>query len=106
MTGLTGQVLIFVMIFLGILIGFCLLRGILGPRFTDRMVAINIIGLKTIMLVAALSVYLNQSYLLDVCLIYAIISFLTVVVLNNAYVFMYNKKQSLKNGEGLDGSDD
>jgi len=40
--------------FLAVTISFCLLRGILGPRFTDRIVAVNIIGIKTVLMIAAL----------------------------------------------------
>ena len=84
--------LLFSMIFLGITMSFCLLRGILGPRFTDRIVAVNIIGSKTILLIAALSMYLREPYLLDVCLIFSMVSFLTVVVLTNTYMWVHNRK--------------
>jgi len=92
MEGAVHNLLLFSMIFLGITISFCLLRGILGPRFTDRVVAVNVIGVKTILMIAALSVFLKKPYLLDICLIYSIISFLTVVVVNNTYLLIYNRK--------------
>jgi len=84
--------LLFSMIFLGTTMSFCLLRGILGPRFTDRVLAVNVISCKTILLIAALAAYSDKSYLLDVCLIYAMISFLAVVVLSKNYMAMYKKK--------------
>lgn len=68
-------------IFLSITIFFCLMRAALGPRFSDRIIAANIIGTKIILLIAVLSLIIGQSYLVDVCLIYAVISFLSVVVL-------------------------
>ncbi len=68
-------------IFLSITIFFCLLRAVLGPRFTDRVIASNIISTKIIVLISALSLIIGQEYLVDICLIYAIISFISVVVL-------------------------
>ena len=68
-------------IFLSITIFFCLLRAALGPRFTDRITAASIIGTKVIVLIAVMAMIIGESYLVDICLIYAIISFLSVVVL-------------------------
>lgn len=68
-------------IFLSITIFFCLLRAALGPRFTDRITAASIIGTKVIVLIAVMAMIIGESYLADICLIYAIISFLSVVVL-------------------------
>ena len=68
-------------VFLSITIFFCLLRAALGPRFTDRITAANIIGTKVIVLIAVMALIIGEGYLVDICLIYAIISFLSVVVL-------------------------
>ena len=68
-------------IFLSVTICFCLLRAALGPRFTDRITAANIIGTKVIVLIAVMALIIGEGYLVDICLIYAIISFLSVVVL-------------------------
>ena len=60
---------------------FALLRAIRGPRIADRIMAINMIGTLVSASLAILSVWLRQSWLLDVCILYAMISFLAVVVL-------------------------
>ena len=60
---------------------FGLLRAILGPRKADRIMGINMIGSFTALSIAVLSVLLKEPWLLDVCLIYCLISFLTVVLL-------------------------
>jgi multicomponent Na+:H+ antiporter subunit F len=99
MQGITheyGSLLLFCLVFLAVTMSFCLLRGILGPRFTDRIVAVNMIGTKTILLIAVLSVFFGESYLVDVCLVYALISFLAVVILSKVYLIAYNKR---RNGE-------
>ena len=92
--------LLFSMIFLAILMCFCLLRAILGPNFTDRVVAVNVIGTKAVLLIAALSLFYDKSYLLDICLVYTMISFLTVVVLIHTHLLIYNRKrEKLKNAQ-------
>ena len=60
---------------------FALLRAIRGPRIADRIMGINMIGSLVSVTLAILSVWLRQSWLLDVCILYAMISFLGVVVL-------------------------
>ena len=60
---------------------FALLRAIRGPRIADRIMGINMIGSMVSVTLAILSVWLRQSWLLDVCILYAMISFLAVVVL-------------------------
>ena len=78
---LTGSV-----VFLSATIFFCLMRAALGPRYSDRIIAANIIGTKIILLIAVLSLMIGESYLADICLIYAVISFLSVVVLARSVI--------------------
>ena len=71
-----------------------MIRAIKGPRIADRVVAINMIGTMTMLAIAILSMALpHQSYLLDVCLIYVMISFLAVVVLSKIYITVHMDKQ-------------
>lgn len=68
-------------VFLSVNIFFCLMRAVLGPRYTDRIIAANMVGTNVIVLIAVLAKVVGEDYLVDICLIYAIISFLSVVVL-------------------------
>lgn len=81
------------MIVISLLLILCLIRAILGPRLTDRIVAINMIGTMTIVEIAILALYMRESYLFDVCLIYALISFLAVVVLTKIYEGAYLERK-------------
>ena len=72
---------------------FALLRAIRGPRVADRIMGINMIATIVSLTLAILSVWLRQSWLLDVCILYALISFLAVVVL--AKVCIAAKKQEV-----------
>ena len=48
----------------------CLVRCILGPRISDRVMAVNMIGTLTIIMVVVFTVYLKEAYLADIALIY------------------------------------
>ncbi|MBQ6969542.1 MAG: sodium:proton antiporter [Synergistaceae bacterium] len=88
---LTGSV-----VFLSVSIFFCLMRATLGPRYSDRIIAANIVGTKIIILIAVLSLVIGEGYLVDICLIYAVISFLSVVVLARSVI---EKKEEQQNDD-------
>lgn len=85
-------IFISILIFLAILLLFCLIRAIKGPTVADRVVAVNMMGTMVMVIIAMLAVYMGESYLLDICLIYAMISFLAVVVLTKVYSGVYLEK--------------
>ena len=74
------------LIWLGILIGFMLLRSVLGPRITDRILAINMIGTMVISCICILSRLQGEAYLGDVALLYAMISFLATLIFATIYI--------------------
>ncbi len=82
-------VYVFVLIVLALLVVLTFIRVIKGPRLADRVVGVNVIGTLTIMMICVLSLMLAEGYLLDVALIYAMISFLAVVVLTKIYLGVY-----------------
>lgn len=51
-------------------------RAVLGPTPADRIVAINVIGTKTVVALSMLAFLHRLPQFLDVCLVYALISFL------------------------------
>ena len=44
-------------------------------------------------IIAILALMMNEGYLVDICLIYAMISFLAVVCLTKVYMGVYRKKK-------------
>ncbi len=74
------------LIVLAVLIGVMLIRAVVGPRITDRILAVNMMGTMVISSIAILSRLLRESYLVDVALIYAMISFVVVLILATAYL--------------------
>ena len=79
---------------LGVLLFPCLLRAIRGPRIADRVVGINMIGTIIIMMIAILSLMLEEGYLVDIAIIYAMLSFLAVVVLVKIYIGVYRSQKT------------
>ena len=65
------RILIIGMIFLSITSIICLIRAMLGPRFTDRILGINVVNVKIIILISILAAYLKKGYLADIALVYA-----------------------------------
>ena len=74
----------------------CLLRAIAGPRIADRLVAVNMIGTQVIVCLAVLSVLFSESWLADVCVIYAMLSFVGVIVLTKVYMGVHAAQKSRK----------
>ena len=76
---------------LAVMLVLCLIRAVIGPRIADRLVAVNMMGTMVMVSIAILAVVKNQGYLVDICLIYAMISFLAVVVLTRIYTGVYRE---------------
>lgn len=74
------------LIVLLILIGAMVIRSIIGPRSTDRILSVNMLGTMTIAAIAIVSVLLDEGYLADVALIYAMISFVAVLMMASMFV--------------------
>lgn len=83
------------MIVLSVIIFFCLIRAIIGPRYTDRIVAANMISTKIIAFICMLSVFLREDFLIDVGIIYAMLGFVAVVVLSRI-ILIRAKKEAAK----------
>lgn len=80
------------LIFLGFMLLLCLIRGCEGgPRVADRLVAVNMMGTMVMVMIAILALLLQEGYLVDICIIYAMISFLAVIVLTKVYMGVYQE---------------
>ena len=62
--------------------GLALVRALLGPTVFDRILALNMVGTKTTILIAVLGFLTGRPEFLDIALIYALINFIgTIAVL-------------------------
>lgn len=80
------------LIILAMMLFACLIRAIKGPRIADRIVAVNMMGTMVMVIIAILSLLLKQGFLIDICLIYAMVSFLAVIVITKVYMGIYEEK--------------
>lgn len=57
----------------------CLLRGYLGPTVADRMLAINVVGTKTLVVLCLLAFVFERSLFVDVALVYGLLNFVVTI---------------------------
>ena len=62
-----------------ITMGLALGRALLGPTVYDRILAVNMFGTKTVLLIAVFAFISDRHDILDVALVYALINFISVV---------------------------
>lgn len=66
---------------LGVLVLLSLLYAVLGKRFTDKIVAANMIGSLGLNMIVILAIFIGADYILDIGLVFALLAFLMVIVL-------------------------
>jgi len=107
----TRLLLQFGILFLALTMCLCLVRAVTGPKLADRIIATNMICVKTILLVVMVGININEYFLVDVALVYALLSFLAVVVftrfmlqvrLNKARQTEGDKKEEEREQDGTD----
>lgn len=84
-----NKILITALIIFAILLFACLIRSIKGPAVADRLMAVNMMGTIVLVMIGILAILLEEGYLVDICIIYAMISFLAVIVLTKVYIGTY-----------------
>ena len=89
----------------------CFIRAVIGPSIADRLLGINMIGTQIIIIIAELTVLMGEAWLADVATVYALLSFLGVVVLTKIYIGIYRKehlndRSEEENGEKTSVSSD
>jgi multicomponent Na+:H+ antiporter subunit F len=58
-----------------------LYRAIRGPLIYDRVLAVNVIGTKTVVLLALIGFIFKRPEFLDLALVYALINFITTLAI-------------------------
>lgn len=56
-----------------------LVRALKGPGMYDRILAVNVFGTKTVLVVALITFVTGHLDLIDIALVYALINFIAVV---------------------------
>ena len=56
-----------------------ILRAITGPTLYDRILAVNMFGTKTVLLISLLGFVMGRPEFLDIAIVYALINFISVI---------------------------
>ena len=80
------------LVVLGLLLFVCLFRAVRGPKTADRVISINMTGTIVLMMILLLSQRMREGYLVDIALIYALLSFLAVVLLVRIFIALNRKR--------------
>ncbi len=83
---------------LGVLV-MALARALLGPTIYDRILAVNVFGTKTVLLIAVICFLFGRPDFLDIALIYALINFISVIGVLR--YFEYNTEQEKQRQSNL-----
>ena len=67
---------------LGITASLALYRVIFGPTPWDRLIAVNLISSKVVMIMVAVAVFFERRIYLDVAMVYAIIGFVSIIAIS------------------------
>ena len=62
-----------------------LIRALLGPTVYDRVLAVNMFGTKTVLLLSVIAFLAGRPDFLDLALAYALINFIGVLAVLNFY---------------------
>ncbi len=77
-----------------------MVRALLGPTVYDRVLAVNMFGTKTVLLIAAVGFLTGRPDFLDLSLVYALINFIgTIAVLK---LFEYGDLGRQRRPEGAE----
>ncbi|MBQ3588122.1 MAG: sodium:proton antiporter [Oscillospiraceae bacterium] len=82
------------MCFLALIAFAYLVRAVIGPKFSDRILAVNSIQTIIILIICILSVFQGENYIVDIALIYAMLGFVTVVIVCKAYLRSHHKDRA------------
>ena len=100
-TPFLDRFMVVVMCVLVAAIFFCMLRALKGPRVTDRVVAMNVIGTIIVLMICLLTYFLKEDFLIDVAILYALLNLLIVVILCRLATVRHKELKDLEKKGGL-----
>ncbi len=59
-----------------------LYRAVKGPTMQDRVLAVNVLGTNTVVILALLGGALSEPWFLDIALVYALLNFLMAIAIS------------------------
>lgn len=66
-----------------------LIRGVMGPTVYDRILAVNMFGTKTVLLIAVFDFLTGRPEFLDIALVYALINFVGTIAIMKFFKYSH-----------------
>ncbi|MDA0240460.1 MAG: cation:proton antiporter [Proteobacteria bacterium] len=66
-----------------------MIRAIKGPTVYDRILAVNMFGTKTILLISVLGFLTNRPEFMDIALVYSLINFIGTIAIMKFFKFSH-----------------
>lgn len=88
-----------VLIILGIASLVAMIRSIIGKTIINRFIGINILTTLVAIIICVLTLFLDESYLPDIAVVYAMLSCIAVMLLNKLYINLFRKSSSKREGD-------
>lgn len=85
-----------------VVMALALVRALLGPTIHDRILAVNLFGTKTVLLIAVICFTLGKPEYLDIALVYALINFVSVIGVLRYFEFRSNTAAAFKSAAGAE----
>ena len=76
-----------------------MIRSITGKDMVNRFIGINILTTIVAIGICIMTLFLKESFLADVAIIYVLLSCLSVLILCRIYINLFLRKESEKRGE-------
>lgn len=73
-----------------------LIRSIMANNLINRFIGINILTMVVLVSMCVLSIFLNEGYITDIALVYALLSFIAVLLLCRVYINLFKKDEGGK----------
>lgn len=70
-----------------VIMAMALARALMGPTVFDRILAVNLFGTLTVVLIALLGFLIDRPEFLDIALVYALINFIGTIAVTKHCVF-------------------
>lgn len=92
-TPLLHNILVVVLCVLGVCGLLCMIRVVGNRRYTDRLIAMNLVGSLVVLMICLLSYILGEGYLVDVAFMYGLLNLLAVAVLCRIVVTHHRERK-------------
>ena len=85
-----------VLIILGLASLVAMIRSITGKTIINRFIGINILTTLVAIIICVLALFLDEGYLPDIAIVYAMLSCIAVMLLNKIYINLFRKSGNKK----------